>query len=156
MASMQQADDQSGLWQVTNMPSLPGVEGATNFSNQGGSTWAITTNCSDTELAVDFLKNTFAGSVELYETILPNSGALATYLPAGESSFYEEPQEFYGGQPVYKLLTEMAGEVLPVNLGVYYTEANTALYTALANVVAGADIEEELANAQDTVEFNMY
>ena len=41
------------------------------------------------------------------------------------------------------------------NLGVYYTEANTALTTALANVVGGGDIDSELETAQQTVEFNM-
>ena len=155
LASVQTASDQSGLWNVTSFPSLPGVATATNYSNQGGSTWAITSNCKNTELAVDFLSKTFAGSVELYETILPSSGALATYLPAGESDVYSEPQEFFGGQAVYSLLTDYASKVPSVNLGVYYTEANTALATALANVVAGSDIESELANAQSTTEFDM-
>lgn len=155
MASMQTAEDLSGSWQITNMPSLPGVEGATNYSNQGGSTWAVTSNCSDVELAVDFLNKTFAGSVELYETILPGAGALATWLPASESDVYAEPQEFYGGQAVFSLLTEFAEKTPSVNLGVYYTEANQALATLLANVVAGADIDSELENAKSTVEFSM-
>ena len=42
-----------------------------------------------------------------------------------------------------------------VDLGVYYTEANGALYTLLSNVVAGGDLEEELKTAEETVEFNM-
>ena len=155
MASIQTAEDQSGKWQITNFPSLPDVKDATNYSNQGGSTWTVTTNCSDVELAVDFLNSTFAGSVELYETILPGAGALATWLPASESDVYSEPQEFYGGQQVYTLLTEFSGKVPPVDLGVYYTEANTALYTALSNVIAGADIDSELETAKETVEFNM-
>ncbi len=155
MASIQTAQDLSGNWQVTNMPSIPGVAGATNYSNQGGSTWAVTTNCKDTELAIDFLKQTFAGSVELYETILPSSGALSTWLPASESAVYAEPQEFFGGQQVFSLLTEFAEKTPSVNLGVYYTEANTALATLLSNVVAGGDIDAELENAKATVEFNM-
>ncbi|MGN0400125.1 MAG: ABC transporter substrate-binding protein [Blautia sp.] len=155
MASMQTAESQAGNWQITNFPSLPGVEGATNYSNQGGSTWAITTNCQDTDLAVDFLKNTFAGSKELYDTILPGAGALATWLPASESEVYAEPQEFYGGQQVYTLLSEFSEKVPSVDLGVYYTEANRALYTLLSNVVAGADIDAELENAKETVEFDM-
>ena len=155
MASMQTAENLSGLWQITNMPSLPGVENATNYSNQGGSTWAVTANCHDVDLAVDFLNKTFAGSVELYETILPGAGALATWLPASESAVYSEPQEFYGGQQVFSLLTEFAEKTPSVNLGVYYTEANTALATLLANVVAGADIDKELENAKATVEFSM-
>ena len=155
MASMQTAESQAGNWQITNFPSLPGVEGATNYSNQGGSTWAITTNGQDTDLAVDFLKNTFAGSKELYDTILPGAGALATWLPASESDVYAEPQEFYGGQQVYTLLSEFSEKVPSVDLGVYYTEANRALSTLLSNVVAGADIDAELETAKETVEFDM-
>ena len=79
LASVQTAEDQSGKWAITNMPALPGVASATNYSNQGGSTWAITSNCKNTELAEDFLSATFAGSKELYDTILPSSGALVQY-----------------------------------------------------------------------------
>lgn len=155
MASIETATDYSGLWNVTSFPSLPGVASATNYSNQGGSTWAITKSCKNSDLAVDFLSKTFAGSVPLYETILPSSGALATYLPAGDSSVYSEPQEYFGGQTVFSLLTDYASNVPAVNLGVYYTEANSALATALANVIAGSDIETELANAQKTTLFDM-
>lgn len=155
MASIQTAEDLSGKWAITNMPSLPGVDGATNYSNQGGSTWAVTSNCKKVELATDFLNKTFAGSVELYETILPGAGALSTWLPASESEVYSEPQEFYGGQAVFSLLTEFAQKTPAVNLGVYYTEANTALATLLSNVMAGADVDTELENAEATVEFSM-
>lgn len=68
---------------------------------------------------------------------------------------YSEPQDFYGGQQVYLLLSEFSEKVPSVDLGVYYTEANTALYTLLSNVVAGADIDSELQTAKETVEFNM-
>lgn len=155
LASVQTAEDLSGKWGLTNMPSLPDTENATNYSNQGGSTWAITTNCRNTELAVDFLKSTFAGSVELYDTILPSSGAVATWLPAGESDVYNEPQEFFGGQAIYADIADFASKTPSVNLGVYYVEANTALATAIANVSGGSDIDAELATAQETVEFNM-
>ena len=155
LASVQTAEDQSGNWGLTDMPAIPDAESATNYSNQGGSTWAITTNCKNTELAEDFLAKTFAGSVELYDTILPRSGALATWLPASESEVYNEPQEFFGGQAIYKQISDFASKTPTVNLGVYYTEANTALATAVANVSGGADIDSELETAQQTVEFNM-
>ena len=155
LASVQTATDQSGKWGLTNMPKLPGVSTATNYSNQGGSTWAITTNCKNTKLAEDFLAKTFAGSKELYDTILPSSGALSTWLPASESDVYNEPQAFFDGQAIYKDITEFASKTPSVNLGVYYTEANTALATVVANVTGGADIDSELETAQMTVEFNM-
>lgn len=155
MASVQTSKDQAGLWRVTNMPSLPGVSGATNNSNQGGSSWGVTTNCKNTELATDFLKNTFAGSTELYDILLPNAGALGTWLPASESKVYGEPQEFYGGEPVFTKITDFASKTPAFEMGIYYTEANDAIKVVVANVCAGANIDDELKTAEETVLFNM-
>lgn len=155
MGSIQTAEDQSGNWAITNMPKMEGVDGATNYSNNGGSSWAITSNCKNIELAEDFMASTFAGSVEFYETILPKSGALATYLPAGDSEAYAEPSEFFGGDAVFAKITDFAGKVPSNNTGVYYYEARDAVGTAITNIVNGADIDSELRTAQDTVEFAM-
>ena len=51
MASIETMEDTAGKWAITNMPSLPGTEGATNYSNQGGSTWGITSTCRNKDLA---------------------------------------------------------------------------------------------------------
>ncbi|MCC8045302.1 MAG: ABC transporter substrate-binding protein [Clostridiales bacterium] len=155
LASIQTAEDQSGNWAITNMPSLVGIDGATNYSNNGGSSWAITANCSNVDLATDFLANTFAGSVEFYETILPSSAAIATYLPAGDSDVYAEPQEYFGGDAIYAKIVEFSGNTPSNYTGVYYYEAREALAIAVTNVVAGADIASELDTAQSTVEFAM-
>lgn len=155
MASIQTAEDQSGKWAITNIPMLEGVDGASNYSNNGGSSWAVTAGSKNPELAADFLSKTFAGSVPFYETILPKSGALATYLPAADSKVYGEPQEFFGGKPVYAQITEFASKVPSNNTGVYYYEARDAVATAITNVVSGADIEAEIKTAEDTVKFAM-
>ena len=110
MASIQTAEDQKGNWAITNMPSLVGASGATNYSNNGGSSWAVTTKCANPELACDFLASTFAGSNELYDNILP-SGALATWAPAGDSSAYGEPNEFFGGDAVSAKIVDFATKV---------------------------------------------
>lgn len=155
MASIESAEDQSGLWAITNMPSLPGIQGATNYSNQGGSTWGITTNCKDMALATDFMSKTFAGSKELYETILPGAGALSTWLPASESEVYSQPKEFYGNTPVYETITQFASKVPVFDMGMYFTEANDALAVAAINVCTGADMDSELKTAEETVIFNI-
>ena len=69
--------------------------------NQGGSFWAISSTCSNKELAIDFMASTFAGSKELYDDILPNTGALSTWLPASDSPVYEEPQAFFQNKSIY-------------------------------------------------------
>ncbi len=154
MASIQTAEDQKGNWALTNMPSLVGAANATNYSNNGGSSWAVTTNCKNQALAADFLASTFAGSTELYDNILP-SGALATWAPAGDSSAYGAGNDFFGGDAVSAKIVEYSTKV-PSNItGVYYYEARDAVAVALTNYINGSDIETELKTAEDTVNFNM-
>ena len=50
--------DTSGKWAITNMPKLIETPNATNYSNNGGSSWYITSNCKNQDLAIDFLKST--------------------------------------------------------------------------------------------------
>mgnify|MGYP002773190396 FL=1 len=156
MSSIQAAEDQSGKWAIVNMPKFDDVEGATNYANCGGASWAVSSNCKNTDLAYDFIKTTFGGSVELYDDLLPNAGAIASYLPAAESPIYNENSDFYGGQAVYKDIVEFAGQVPGIDYGAYYSDIRSALTDAITNVVQnGADIDTEIKNAQDTVEFNI-
>lgn len=156
MSSIQAAEDQSGKWAIVNMPRLESVSDATNYSNCGGASWAISSNCKNVDLAVDFLNTTFAGSIELYDILLPNAGAIASFLPAGESAVYQEGSAFYGNQPVYADIVDYAGKVPAFSYDAYYSDIRSALTDAITNVVQnGADIAQEIQNAQDTVEFNI-
>lgn len=147
--------EQEGKWRITNIPRLDKAPNATNYSNQGGSSWMVLANSPNKDIAVDFLKHTFAGSVELYETILPSSGALATYLPAGDSDVYNEPHPFFGGQTIYADITEFAEKVPKITYGVYNYEARDAVAMAISQVLQGRDIESALREAEDTVSFLM-
>lgn len=155
MGSIQAAEDQSGNWAVTDMPSLTGVDGATNYSNNGGSSWAVTANCQKTDLATDFLNSTFAGSVDFYADILPESGAISTWSPAATADVYSEPSEFFGGDAVFSKIVDYASKVPTNNTGVFYYEARDAVAVAVTNIMNGSDIDSELANAQATVESYM-
>ncbi len=155
MASITPVEDQSGKWALTNMPKLDTISGATNYSNNGGSSWAITSNCQKVDLAVDFMNSTFAGSTELYDDVI-SKGALATWAPAGESEAYAQPVDFFGGDAIYAKIVEYATQT-PSNItGAYYYDARDAVGVALSNVCQqGADIDAEIKTAQETVEFNM-
>mgnify|MGYP002587070201 CR=1 FL=1 len=155
MASIVANDDQSGKWAITNMPKLDGVDGATNYSNNGGSSWAISSNCQKQDLAIDFMKSTFAGSTDLYDDII-SKGALATWAPAGDTDAYAQPVEFFSNEAVYAKIVDFATKT-PSNItGAFYYDARDAVGVALSNIIqSGADMDDEIATAQDTVEFNM-
>ena len=155
MASITANEDQSGKWAITNMPKLDGVDGATNYSNNGGSSWAISSNCKKQDLAIDFMKSTFAGSTALYDDIIAK-GALATWAPAGDSEAYAQPVAFFSDDPVYAKIVDFATKT-PSNItGAFYYDARDAVGTALSNIIqTGADMDSEIQTAQETVEFNM-
>lgn len=152
--SLQSAPDQSGLWAVTNAPRVDGIDGATQFTANGGSSWAVSSN-ADVALAEDFLHATFAGSTEFYDTILPGAGAVANWLPAGDSDVYAEGVEFFGGQAIYADVLEFSAGVPSNNTGVYYYEARDAVSAAITQILGGADPATALGEAQATVEFAM-
>ena len=155
IGSITQQENQRGKWRITNIPRLDNVEGASNYSNQGGSSWMVLASSANPELAADFLKHTFAGSVELYERILPSTGAIATYLPAKDSDVYNQPHDFFGGQVVFAKIAEYADQVPEVNYGVYNYEARDAIATAISKIIRGAAIDSALQEAENTVKFIM-
>ena len=154
-ATLMGTEDQKGLWQITTMPKVDGVDTATNYANNGGSSWAISSNCKKTDLAIDFMKSTFAGSTALYDDIIAK-GALATWAPAGDSEAYAQPVAFFSDDPVYAKIVDFATKT-PSNItGAFYYDARDAVGTALSNIIqTGADMDSELQTAQETVEFNM-
>lgn len=151
-ATIMAVEDFEGLWDITNMPALVKTEGATNYSNNGGSSWYITANCQNPELAIDFLAKTFAGSTELYENILPTTSAIATYKPMAESEVYNEPQSFWNDQPIFAEIVAMSANVPSNNTSALYYDARGYVATAMQNIMTGADIDSELQLAQDSVD----
>lgn len=145
----------SGKWAITNMPKLIETPNATNYSNNGGSSWYITANCKNKDLAIDFLKSTFAGSVELYENILPTTGAIGTYAPAADSTVYQEPQEFWSNQPIFQTIVEYSLKTPTNNTSPYYYDGRNAIGTQIQNIMNGADVDSAIADAQSEVEFTM-
>ncbi len=156
IGSIVPVEEQAGDWRITNIPRLANVEGATNYSNQGGSSWMVMANSENPEIAADFLDKTFAGSKELYETILPSSGAIATYLPAGDSEVYNMPHPFFGGQKIYTEIIDYAARVPEVDYGIYNYEARDTVSTAITQIMSGQDIQSALDEAQSTLEFQMW
>jgi lactose/L-arabinose transport system substrate-binding protein len=145
---------QKGKWRVVNTPRFANIPGATNYSNQGGSSWMVMSNSKAGDTAMDFLNKTFAGSKELYDTILPSSGAISTWLPAAESEVYSAPNEFFGNQQIYKLLTAYASKVPQVKYGVYNYEASGAVSSKIIDIMTNKiSIDDALKAAQEEVKF---
>jgi lactose/L-arabinose transport system substrate-binding protein len=155
IGSITPAADQSGKWAMVNTPRLGNIPTGTNYASQGGSGWMVMAHTKKADRAFDLLDKTFAGSLELYQTILPPSGAISTWLPAAEAAVYAEPQPFFGGQKIYEELMDYASKVPKVKFGLYNYEARDAIQRAMLDVYQGGNIDAALVTAQQEVEFLM-
>lgn len=151
LASVMSLADQAGKWDITNLPALDDIEGATNYSSNGGSSWSIIQG-NDVDLAIEFMQ--CYRDVEFYNQILPTTSAIASFNPAREGSNYTAVNEFMG-TPVFATIVEYGEHVPAVVNSPYYYDARDAVATAQTNFLNGADLDAELQNAQDTVEFAM-
>ena len=154
MSTIKKGEDQSGNWALTNIPKIDGIDSATNYSNNGGGSWMVI-NKENAAVAKAFLAETFAGSVELYNEILPETSAIATYLPAREAKNYGLGDDFFGGQTIYQTIMSYANEVPQINYGLYSSEAYDAIATAMIKVLGGANISDALQEAEESVSFQM-
>jgi lactose/L-arabinose transport system substrate-binding protein len=148
------ATDQAGKWAMVNTPKFATID-SVNYSSQGGSGWMVFSSSKYPDVAMDFLNKTFAGSKEFYETILPPSGAIGTWLPAADSPVYSQPSEFFGGQKIYEDLMDYADKIPPIKFGVYNYEARDAVTRVMTDVLAGGSIDAALDTAQKSVEFTI-
>jgi lactose/L-arabinose transport system substrate-binding protein len=153
IGSITLATDQSGKWAMVNTPRFSNIPTATNYASQGGAGWLVMGHTRKADTAFDFLDKTFAGSVELYQAILPPSGAISTWLPAMEAPVYGEPQAFFGGQTIYEDLMIFADKIPKVKFGLYNYEARDAVQRAMLAVYQGGNIDAALDTAQQEVEF---
>lgn len=148
IATIMDGEGQSGKWGVAPIPRLD-IEGGTNASNEGGSSWFVLDKAANKEAAIDFLASTFGNSTELYEEFLTQCGGVGSYLPAYESDVFNQEVEFFGGQQIYSLFADWLPQVPSISLGMYTQEAKDALKNELPNILNGADMDATLETIQN-------
>lgn len=150
--TIQAVEANSGKWEITTMPTLTGEDG---YASNGGSSLYITANCKKTDLAKDFLAYTFGKSTVTYDNALKDGGVVSTYIPAGESEVYNEGVAFFNDTPIYAQISEMGSHVQTIEQSPYHYTCREKLGAAVSNIVNGADIDEELKNAEEQLNFEM-
>jgi lactose/L-arabinose transport system substrate-binding protein len=141
--------DQSGLWKLAPIPKLEGISGATNKSNQGGSSFYVLAKAKNADAAAKFLANTFGGSTELYNTLASDANIMGTYLPASSVDAYKTGDEYFSGQEVNAILAGWISEIPAVNPGAYTAEAQAALLAVTPDILSGGDIDTLLGSAEE-------
>lgn len=139
--------DLSGSWGIVPLPSLSDVDGASNYSNWGGSSWYVIGSSPDDEkaAAIQFLTEVWGSDVDFYQEILVGQGAVGSWLPARDGDAYSSSDEFFAGQPIWANFSDWLGSIPAVNYGLFTNEADDAVRAQLPALADGADVDEVIA-----------
>ena len=147
--------DQSGKWGVAPIPKLEGIDGATGYSNEGGSSWYVLSSGPAKAEAVDFLKTVWATDVDFYQKILIGQGAFSTWLPASAGDAYKASDDFFGGQPVWANFSDWQAKIPSVDYGIYTAEVDAAVVAQLPGIVQGGSVDDALKAIQEQAQQQM-
>jgi lactose/L-arabinose transport system substrate-binding protein len=137
-------NNMSGKWAVAPVPRLD-IEGATHYSNLGGSSWYVLSSAPAKAEAIDFLNKVWASDVDFYQKILVGQGAFSAYLPAREGEAYSASDDYFGGQAVWASFSDWQAQIPGVNYGIFTNEADAAVTVQLPALIAGGSIDEAIA-----------
>jgi lactose/L-arabinose transport system substrate-binding protein len=141
--------EQSGKWGVAPTPKLAGVDSATHYSNEGGSSWYVLSSGPGKDAAVDFLKTIWAGDKDFYQKILVGQGAVGTWLPARDGDAYKSSDEFFGGQPVWANFSDWLAKIPGVDYGTFTAEVDAAVVAQLPAIAKGGSVDDALKAIND-------
>ena len=151
--TIKQVEENSGKWEITNIPTLNGGGG---YAANGGSSLYITSNCANVDLAKDFLAKTFGGSTATYDKALTDGGVITCCISAGKSEIYQAGVDYFNGQPIYTDIVEMGAHVPFVEQSDYHYSCRCLIASAIINIAqGGASTEDALKEAEDQLRFEM-
>ncbi|MEO5808012.1 ABC transporter substrate-binding protein [Devosia sp.] len=143
-ATVKSKPDQAGKWGVAPIPKLAGVEGATHYSNEGGSSWYVLSSGPSKDAAVDFLKTTWGGDKDFYQKILVGQGAFSTWLAASAGDAYKSSDDFFGGQAVWQNFSEWQAKIPSVSYGTFTAEVDSAVVAQLPAIAKGGSVDDAI------------
>ena len=143
------APELSGSYGVTELPAFE--DGGVRTSNSGGSGLAVPAQAKNPQLAAAFVEYVLADA-DHQASMMVNEGLFPSYLPALQDSYFTEPQEYFGGQPVYELFAEQTANIPSITFTTDNAEASDIVANAVvAAVLNGADPATVLQDAAEQI-----
>lgn len=143
------APELSGKYAVTELPAFT-ADGA-RTSNSGGSALAVPSQAKNPALAAEFVKYVLADKANVV-SMMEKESLFPSYLPAFDDPYFAKPQEYFGGQPIYKLFADLTSSIPAITFTTDNAKATDILGNAVvASVLNGKDPKESLDGAADQI-----
>ncbi|HCW54325.1 MAG TPA: ABC transporter substrate-binding protein [Clostridium sp.] len=148
-SSVKAAEDQKGKWAVAAIPRMGANSKSVNSSNSGGSSWYALDKVGNSDLAADFLKETFGSDKDLMNELLPAIGLISTMKDVSAGSNYAKGDDFYNGQTIYKDLAEWTNNIPAVNYGLDTYNIENIMAEGMQKIVNGEDVDKTLKDTEE-------
>lgn len=153
--SIQANKDQSGKWRIAPLPKLSTVDNATHYSNLGGSQWYVNGYSKNADVAMDFLKETFASDESLLNDLVTRISLVNSLKDTSKISNYDVQDEFFGGQKIYSDFAQWNNQIPAISYGPHTYAIESISTEALQRVLGGEDIDSVLKDAQVNAEMQI-
>ena len=142
--------EQSGKWGVAPIPKLDGIDGATHYSNEGGSSWYVLSSAPSKDAAIDFLKTVWGGDKDFYQKILVGQGAVrlaasprVTAMPTSRPTPSSAASRCGRTSPIG------SSKIPGVDYGIFTAEVDAAVVAQLPAIAKGGSVDDALKAIND-------
>lgn len=143
------APELSGTYGVIELPAFDA--GGVRTSNNGGSGLAVPTQAKNPQLAAAFVAYVLADA-DNQASMMTSEGLFPSYLPALKTDYFQQPQEYFGGQRVYEVFAEQTADIPAITFTTDNAEATDIVANAVvAAVLNGGDPATVLKDAAQQI-----
>lgn len=144
------APELSGKWGVYPIPAA--AKGGVRAANLGGSSLAITATSKNKEAAwayIQYALTTTEGQISM----LKNRGLVPSLLAALQDPYVKQPQEYWGGQPIWTDLLATMDKIPPYRGTQFFQETRNIVITVQNDFLNGkhASAKEALDEAANQI-----
>lgn len=131
--------NQYGNWEVKKLPAFEA--GGSNCASTGGSAFLIYSKSTEIAIAKEFVLKSVSDT-ELLSSLNSNYGVFPAYKPVFETDYFTKSFNYFYGESVMKLFSEISSGALEVNYYGSDAEISKAVKNTLSKIIKIPNIDE--------------
>lgn len=144
-----EAGDLSGKWSVMRLPVVE--EGGGTGAVNGGSNIVIPSASQNKKAAIEFVKFAMTDKESVIKGF-SDFGLYPSYIPSYSDPVFDSEVEYFGGQKIWKMFTDIGKEIPKLNYTENFAEVNDLVVNAQTKItLKGAEVKPTMEELQKNV-----
>ena len=127
---------------------MENIPDSVNASNIGGGSWYVIKNRMGSDLAANFLKETFGENKDVLNETARQTHLVTTRKDASELETYNTKDPFFGNTNIFDVFLDTTEKVPVVNYGRNTYEIENILEAEMQDILKGEDLDTVLEKVQ--------